>query len=924
MTVLMEWLSREGLIILGWWLWITLAGVAVFPLCMRLLSGLPDKGYTLSRTVGMMLVTFVFWLLASYGFLDNSVGSIILSWMIVVIVSLLVYVRFGDVRDILSWWRENRLLFVVTEGLFFGLFFVWVIYRAHQNQILFTEKPMELAFMSAVQRSNTFPPNDPWMSGYAISYYYMGYVMSSMLSMLNGISSTIGFNLTIASQFALTGLTAFGVVYNLVRSRAFESISQFRNTSASQGVAISVGLLGMLFMVLMGNFQGALIEAPYQSKSMPQSYFEFWGTQERSNFTENTYLQDTDSILLDDPASWSSWWWFRASRVLTDYNLDNTLPPDWHAQPIDEFPAFSFLLADNHPHVLSLPFVVMVIGMMLNLLLTGRDPNRYEILLYGVAVGGLVFLNTWDGPIYLVGLVGADAIRRIMRHDKGRLDIEDWLQLFKLGLILTGILIVAYLPFIIGFRSQAGGILPNLLHPTAFQRFFIMLGPFVMILPVFLLAETWRAMKFKEMNWRLGLSVGGLMLMGLLIIMLGLTTLSVISPTIQNYVQGFLNEWGGWDVVIPLLVQRRIEYGLTSLLLLLSVILVIARLFPNVRKAKFNDNADGINVTYPSATGFVLLLIGMGLMLTLIPEFFYLKDNFNTRINTIFKFYYQTWAVWSVAGAYAVYSIIGDNRIPRLALPLRLVFGGVTVLVLIGGLMYSVFGIYHRSWIESGRNQVSTERTYNQPEGWDSPVRLVSDGVSVVEGSILFSNGNLNENPQAFIIRSAQAGIVSLRGDDMVILPSLTLDGGSTMIDRDDFRAITCLSDLVDGDDAVVAEAARDAYNAQYGRVGALTGIPIVLGWENHERQWRGMTYAEIAGTRREDLDKLYSHPRMDDVIDIIERYDITYILFGSTERAQYNTAGEQKFIDNLPIVCESDDSRVFFVDRKLELSEIR
>lgn len=589
MTVLMEWPSREGLIILGWWLWITLAGVAVFPLCMRLLSGLPDKGYTLSRTIGMMLVTFVFWLLASYGFLDNSVGSILLSWLIVAILSLWIYARLGNIRDIFAWWRENRSLFIVTEVLFFGLFFVWVIYRAHQNQILYTEKPMELAFMSAVQRSSTFPPNDPWMSGYAISYYYMGYVMSSMLSMLNGISRTIGFNLTIASEFALTGLTAFGVVYNLVRSRAFESVTQFRNSSASRGAAISVGLLGMIFMVLMGNFQGVLIEAPYQSKSMPQSYFEYWGTQERSNFADDAYIQNPNSALLDNPASWSSWWWFRASRVLTDYNLDNTLPPDWHAQPIDEFPAFSFLLADNHPHVLSLPFVVMVIGMMLNLVLTGRDPNRYENLLYGVAVGALVFLNTWDGPIYLVGLVGAEAVRRIMRHDKGQLDIEDWLQLLKFGFILLGVLIVAYLPFLIGFRSQAGGILPNLLHPSAFRRFFIMLGPFVIILPVFLLTEAWRGFKFRAMNWRVGLSVGGLILMGLLIFMLGLTALSAINSTIQSYVQGFLNEWGGWDVVVPLLVQRRIEYGLTSLLLLLSVILIVARLFPNVRKAKSNE-----------------------------------------------------------------------------------------------------------------------------------------------------------------------------------------------------------------------------------------------------------------------------------------------------------------------------------------------
>ncbi len=924
MTLLFEWLSREGLIIFSWWLWITLAGVAVFPLCMRLLSGLPDKGYTLARTVGMMLVTFVFWILATYGFLDNSVGSIILSWGIVLALSLMVYVRLGNISDIKLWWQENKVVFVATELLFFGLFFTWVLFRAHQNQILFTEKPMELAFMSAVQRSSTFPPNDPWMSGYAISYYYKGYVMSAMLSMLSGITSSIGFNLTIASQFALTGLTAFGVVYNLVRSRAFERVATIRNEKASRPVAISIGLIGTLLMVLVGNFQGILIEAPYQSKSMPQSYFEFWGTQERANFGENEYIQDTDGVLLDSPESWSSWWWFRASRVLTDYNIDNTLPPNWHAQPIDEFPAFSFILADNHPHVLSLPFVVMVMGMMLNLVLTLRTPSGYEILLYGIGVGGLVFLNTWDGPIYLFGLVGAEAVRRLIQDDKGHLDFEDWVQLIRLGIVLVAIVLIAYLPFIIGFRSQAGGILPNLLHPTLFRRFFLMFGPFVIILPVFLIVEAWRGQKSQGQNWRVGLSIGGLIVLVLMVIMLTLTVLSSFFPNAQAYVQSFLNDWGSWNEVIPLLVQRRIQYGLTGLILLIGVILVVSRLFPVIRKSKFADNDDGINVTYPSATGFTLLLIGIGLSLTLIPEFFYLKDNFSTRINTIFKFYYQAWAVWSIAGAYAIYSIIGDNRIPKVGLPIRALFGGIVTIGLLGGLMYSAFGIYHRSWIETGRNSIASSRLYQQPEEWQNPVRLVSDGVAVSVGTILFSDGNLNENSQASIIQARQPGIVSIQDESVVITPSLTLDGGSTMIDRDDFNVVSCLSELVDGDDAVVAEAVRDAYNAQYGRVGALTGIPIVLGWENHERQWRGSTYIEVAGTRREDIDKLYTAMDMEFVVEVIEKYDITYILYGSTERAQYGSAGEDKFTDYLPVVCESGDSRIFFVDRDLELSEFR
>ena len=54
--------------------------------------------------------------------------------------------------------------------------------RAANPEILGTEKPMELAFINAILRSPAFPPHDPWLSGYAISYYYFGYVLVAMLA----------------------------------------------------------------------------------------------------------------------------------------------------------------------------------------------------------------------------------------------------------------------------------------------------------------------------------------------------------------------------------------------------------------------------------------------------------------------------------------------------------------------------------------------------------------------------------------------------------------------------------------------------------------------------------------------------------------------------------------------------------------------
>ena len=907
MTLILEWLTREGHLVFGWWLWISLSGLAVFPLCFRLLAGLPDKGYTLARTMGILLVSLVYWLMASYGFFDNSRGNIVLSWVLVLAGSLIMYARGGLGQDLREWWRENRLLVLVTEILFAAMFLAWAIFRAHQNEILYTEKPMELAFLSAVQRSPSFPPLDPWMSGYAISYYYMGYLMSSMISMMSGISSTIGFNLTIASQFALTGLSAFGVAVNLVRSRNRGAPSQTGATPVSMWVAMGAGLLALLLMTLVGNLQTALIEMPYESRAVPQSYLEFWGTQERANFLEGEYQYDSSASLSTETAQWKPWWWFRASRVLTDYELDDSLAS---VQPIDEFPAFSFLLADNHPHVLALPFAVTLVGLMLNLVLLRRRPRIAEILLYGSAVGGLVFLNTWDGPIYLLGLIGAEGLRRLLLNNRWRLTIADIAHLLMFGLLLTVILLVVYLPFVIGFRSQAGGLLPNLANPTSFSRLFIMFGPFIVALAMFLLVESWRGKMLETLNWRFAIPSGAIIFVALSLLMLLLALIGTADPSGFSYVSRTMASVGGWQAGIPIVLQRHLENGLTTLLCLLGIVLVLARLFPVSRRRNDSQHTAHANAWCPPATGFTLLLIGMGLCLVMIPEFVYLRDNFGSRINTIFKFYYQAWTVWSLALAYAVYSIGGDFALPRPRRSLRVAFFSVFGFMLLAGILYSVLGIRHRAWIETGRH--GSENSYSPPESWDNPIRHVAEGELVSPGTVLFSNGNLNDAMESSIMRARESGVVTMVAAGVRILRPLTLDGGDTYTDPHDYNVIRCLSDLVGRADAVVSEAVLRPYDADYGRVGALTGIPVVLGWENHERQWRGATYGEIAATRREDLEKLYTSDDMLEVSEIITRYEIDYIMYGATERRQYGSIGEDIFIEHMAIVCESNNSRIY------------
>ncbi|MEO8053614.1 MAG: DUF2298 domain-containing protein [Acidobacteriota bacterium] len=86
---------------------------------------------------------------------------------------------------------------------------------------------------------------------------------------------------------------------------------------------------------------------------------------------------------------------------------------------------------------------------------------------------------------------------------------------------------------------------------------------------------------------------------------------------------------------------------------------------------------------------------------------------------------------------------------------------------------------------------------------------------------------------------------------------------------------------------AVLAEATGNAYS-DYSRIGGAAGLPIVLGWDNHEGLWRGGSAGSELEGRRRDLRLLYTSENADAVFATLHRYNVRYVVVGSFEKKDF------------------------------------
>jgi len=259
---------------------------------------------------------------------------------------------------------------------------------------------------------------------------------------------------------------------------------------------------------------------------------------------------------------------------------------------------------------------------------------------------------------------------------------------------------------------------------------------------------------------------------------------------------------------------------------------------------------------------FTLLLGTVAFALVAICEVFFLKDVFAStypRMNTVFKFYFQSWALLSVTCGAGLYFILEHFRPAANATPeqrftrrtTRVIWLAALFLFLVAGSIYPVVGSYQRT------NQFAS-RTNSL------------DGLAYMKVS-----------------------------------------------DPADYYGISWLNANIQGD-PVIVEAVGPDYS-DYARISAFTGLPTIIGWIGHEYQWRvNWLNKDINAVdfdrRQTDVTSIYTDKSPSVVLSLMARYQAQYLYVGPLEEETYLGANLHRFSSFMQVVYSSHGVTIYKV----------
>ncbi len=855
---------QNSLQILGvilWYVTLLLIGLMFYPLIRLALPGLPDRGYPLARTGGLLTLSYLYWIAGSFKIEATRLSITAFALLILLVGGIMAYWQRDELRQE---WRQNKRYFLMIEGLALA-FFLFDLFVRYGNPDLWHpykggEKPMDFAFLNAVIKSSSFPPYDPWFAGGYMNYYYYGFVLFGTLIKWLGIVPSFSYNLVLPSVFMLIALGAFSGGWNIFTawkthvSQRTETKAEKRPTpvleqpvaeqqletdqkqASPPGIPLTgaifqdqtnedfqpssypwqslghslhpflIGLAGALGMVVLGNL-GTLrmIYQGYEKLAAPGGNIDV----PVSIFTRLVWMvQGAGQALSGKPLPYgiSDWYWI-PSRVM---------PPNDFA--ITEFPYFTVLYGDPHAHLFAMSIALLALAWAISTVL-GRA--RYHgpvgviasFLLGGLAIGALYPTNLSDIYTYLpLGMVALGY--SLWRYaDVSRITIFP--RATETGkrviLIILGVAALVFLTIILwrpyewwyGQAYNSVQIWNGVRTPI--YAYLTHWGLFLFVIVTWMIWETrdWMA-KTPLSSLRKLEPYRGYILAGILTLLVGMLA---VQYWIMHQPRA---EWNWYGVSIIWLV------------LPLAVWAGLLILRPGQSDAK----------------RLVLFLIGTALLITLVVDFVEVRGDIN-RMNTVFKFYLQAWMLLAVASAATL------------------------------GFLISSF----------------TEWSPNWKLVWQVPFVILVASASLF--TLLATSAKIKDRMTVTAPHTL---------DGMLYMKYSTYPEGNTQMDlSQDYDAIRWVQQNVQGS-PVIVEAASDLLYQWYSRFSIYTGLPDVVGWQWHEQQQRALFSGDWVSGRILDVSNFYLTTDPNQARDFLQKYNVKYIIVGQLERLHYAGPGIDKF----------------------------
>ncbi|MFN2284802.1 MAG: DUF2298 domain-containing protein [Anaerolineae bacterium] len=800
------------LAVIVWWFFLTALGLIAFPWLYYAFPALRYRGYGLARAVGLLAWSYTAWLLSSLHLLPHTT---LLLWVVFIFWAALagwfVYKR----RDVFrAFFQEHWRDLLRVEILFAVLYIVWVYVRFLNpdlwHPISGGEKPMDFAYLNAVIKSTWFPPYDPWFAGGTMNYYYFGFVMVGSLIKALGIVPTVGYNLAVPAFFAMTGVGAYTVANNLAggdRKRGHRA-----------------GILGLLLVLILGN--------------LGELRLLFLGFQEIGNIDFESLIPGYPAVVSAIVGLWevlmkgkplqfrAEWWYWNATRVIPVL--------DGEVGPINEFPAFTFLYADLHAHMMALPLTQTALAIALQWGLgadpaypvsskrTWRDHLRRcipyplpTVALAGLIAGALYATNTWDWPTYL-GLMSVAAwLTFFNKPGKSDSEIESGeaisadapKPIFPYYKLLTPVLFfllgrLLFLPFTTNFAAAYSSFSSWQGSRTPFGIYLIMYGQF--LFPLVVLA----VVRSRTLLRRLWQERDESTILALVMIALGMAVLGGVL-----LLMGVAVAW----IVIPL--------GLVAAMLVIDT-----HSTPHARQ--------------------LWMWVGTALALSLLVEVLVLDGDIG-RMNTVFKFYLQVWMLLGLSAAVAAERIIDyalrNYRTDKSSSLARIPYFFSDVASVVLAILLASAALYPALAIPA-----------KVRDRWATQAPHTLDGMAYVNYAVQYESES-----------------------------RIPLEA--------DYRVIRWLQDHVQGSPTIMeGQGAREYLWG--GRISVYTGLPTIAAWRWHSVQQRMTMPSGTVEARQIDINYFYNTVDAESAMNILERYNVQYVILAPYERAYMMPEGLPKF----------------------------